>query len=164
VFLSSAIAAANEIYSISLVMDGSFEPPGDEINATVILVPGVRDAHIDVGAFLMPAKDGADVQTPISTKSEKNRDDAGKFRKRVPLITGGMPIEWKRLNDLPDVQGVERITFDRKIQVPYRDLDIPKGTHFLFYELRLVAGGHVEETAPTELSYVTVTDNVRKEM
>jgi esterase/lipase superfamily enzyme len=153
---------ANEIYSAELCMDGSALPPGDRIDIKVIVYPEVKDASIEVLAYLVSGEHN-EVQTMIKARGDtKNKDTEGYFRLSVPLLKAGkesIPSEAINFDEKAYLR-----TLTRSLIIPYAELNVPTGNHQIVYEVRMLVNDNLVDKMPTPLSILVVTEKVRKEM
>jgi esterase/lipase superfamily enzyme len=160
----SEATTLSEIYSMSLTMDGSVEPPGDRIDIATLLFARVQDAKIEVRAFTINQDDRRD-QKQVAATGKRNVDAEGNFLLSAVLRQSGESIKaTPATNEVDENAEPVAMRFDRALNIPYEDLAISQGEHFLGYDVRLVVDGHLVEIRPTVLTVVTVSDKVRTEM
>lgn len=154
------------IATANLLGDGSAAPPGDVVEVSIMLAPGIKDARVEVEAFLVTGEGNAD-QAPVDGKTDKYRRASGAFVATSVLAKDGIPEDPKVLSE-PDATPARDTTgasgFERRIVVPFKELDIPIGEHQFGYAVLLIADGEIVDVLPLPLSRLTVNDGVRKVM
>jgi esterase/lipase superfamily enzyme len=154
------------IATANLLAEGSAAPPGDVVEVSIMLAPGIKDARVEVEAFLVTGEGNAD-QAPVDGKTDKYRRASGAFVATSMLAKDGIP-EDPKVSSEPDAKPARDTTgasgFERRIVVPFKELDIPIGEHQFGYAVLLIADGELVDVLPLPLSRLTVTDGVRKIM
>lgn len=162
-FFHSDALRANEISSIDFRPDGSFDPPGDVLDVSIILLSDVNVAWIEVRAYLV-GKDQPDGQLPVQSNNPKTVDNENNLRLISELQRERKPIDANPPTDTTKLPESAFNSFTRRVVVPYSNLKVRPGKHRLGYEVRLVVDGKVQDASFTRLTTLTVTDNTRKTM
>ncbi len=154
------------IATANLRPDGSAAPPGDVVEVSIMLAPGIKDARVEVEAFLVTGEGNAD-QAPVDGKTGKYRRASGAFMATSVLAKDGVPEDPEAPSG-PDAKPTRDTTgasgFERRIVVPFKELDIPIGEHQFGYAVLLIADDELVDIRPLPLSRLTVTDGVREVM
>lgn len=170
VFSSAGLGRASEagrlctIATASLRLDGSAVPPGDVVDVGIMLASGIKDARVEVEAFLVTGERNAD-QTPVSGKTAKYRRDSGTFVTTSVLTKNGVPEDPAVSSDpaaKPPRDTSQASGYTRQMVIPFSELAIPLGEHRIGYAVLLVVDGELVDIRPLPLSGLTVTKGVRK--
>ena len=143
---------AGELVDVSLVPDGSADPPGDRIDVSLMLEAGDSAAKLQVRALLVTPDTEEGVTRIKAREGSNNRDVAGNFE--LSQLVGKPPPAY----------GQPGVALTIPVVIPYKDLAIEPGDYKLGYEVRLLAGGKVAATMPTRVTELTVTDQTREQM
>lgn len=144
--------AGGELVEVSLVPDGSADPPGDRIDVSLVLEAGDSAAKVQVRALLVTPDNEEGVARVKAREGSNNRDAAGHFE--LSQLVGRPPPPF----------GQPGLALTVPVVIPYKDLAVEPGDYLLGYEVRLIAGGKVAATMPTRLTMLTVTDQTREQM
>src|SRR5688572_9979378 len=87
VLFGRAPVEAATLLSLELVPDGSTQPPGDRIDASVLLLPGEDEVTLEARAFAR--LEGQDRVVPVPSKEEGSRDAQGNLLIRSTLRREG---------------------------------------------------------------------------
>jgi esterase/lipase superfamily enzyme len=156
--ISVSLVLGNEVISVELVPDGSGDPPGDRLDVSVVLYREVRNAQLEVAAYIVKGERN-EAQEPVPSKSETNVDRKGNFRLINSLRTRGEDI------DPVPTDGERLITrFDRRLVVPYRDLRLEKGEYSLGYVVTLKVDEGPVDAFATSLTRLIVSDETRRQL
>jgi len=163
IFLTSLIGAQEPelpdpivgLTDLTLVMDGSSDPPGDRLD---IRVADVRHQgqigepvtlHFQVRAYrITNSNDDSDVvATPVEAAGERNRDEQGRFR----------------IDSYVDMTA-DNPMLEHRLVVPYADLELPFGRHRIGYEVSCYHREVPQWITATRQTGVAVTDGTRTSM
>lgn len=123
-----------------LVPDGSAEPAGDRIDFAVQFEQGESSIELTVRGFRVDGKQNTNV-TFLGAASKNG------------------------ILHLQEIISVGTAAVTRgSIVIPYGDLQLPPGTHFIAYEIIGKANGKVVFVRPTALTQLVVSTNVRRQM
>jgi len=126
------------LVDLALVLDGSIEPPGDEIRVKLHREPS-DDIEIEVRAYVVSGENRERIE-PVKAGRDANRDANGYFALQRAV---------QAPNDRGDVM--------EKLSIPYEDLDLPEGRHLIGYEVIVASKGEPTVARATPLSRVMVT-------
>jgi esterase/lipase superfamily enzyme len=142
--LPLAPLGAAEIRSLTVIHDGSVQPPGFKLEATLKFAPNERDVELSLRVMRVVA-DQPLVFEPVASVTDSNRDDAGKYLQR---LTAGAPAATSTASRLVTVEAV----------VAYRDLALPRGDQRLVFQFSVVKDGVAATTATSDVITLTVSD------
>ncbi|MDX1946947.1 MAG: alpha/beta fold hydrolase [Pirellulaceae bacterium] len=137
----AASAGAAEILSLSPIHDGSADPPGFRLEASVALLAAENPGEFRV-RVLRITRDEPLALAPVRSKLPAGGDF--KFSVPVRVPPAGDSAQ-------PRIATLEAI-------VPYRDLDLPRGDHRLIFEIALSGEGFLPLIAKSDTLAITVSD------
>lgn len=148
VLLSAGTAADGAtLLGVTLVPDGSANPPGDRLEIVLETAADEKPLAIEVRAYLSSTRPG-EAAIPVKSKDAEHRGENGRFLLR------------REVAPRPAGQAVGPLA----VVVPYAALDVPPGAHQLAYEVRGVRGASVLFVQPTEYTSLLITTTPRTAM
>ena len=143
---SIGVSHAATLVNLELFPDSSVEPPGDRLDISVFLLPGEDKITFEVRAYRIAKKDASRIER-IRARGIRNRAADGAF-----LLTKQLrAAESSRLSV-------------NSLVVPYKDLDLPEGTHRIAYEIRGTCQGKTAFVQATRVTELMLTSQPRREV
>lgn len=150
-------AIGASLLKMSLVLDGSADPPGDRLDFKVLFEKEEAELLIEIRPFLLrggrPKPGEPDVEPQQLEPQGRAELDA----------TGKAVIRYLLRRTEKDGELSKASLSARSVAIPFAALKIPFGIHRLCYEVRLLSRGVVQHVQPTPLTFVQITEQPRLE-
>jgi hypothetical protein len=140
-------SGAAEILALTVIHDGSIDPPGFKVEATLRFPPEQQEAALEVAVARLTKADPPDLE-PVKSKSDKLRDAEGNYLQQTPIKVELAPGKMSRL-----------VTTD--LVIAYRDLALDPGEHQIAVQARLSGPGFQPVLAISDLVRVSVSKATR---
>jgi hypothetical protein len=134
-------ASAAEIVAISVIHDGSIDPPGLKVEVTLRFPPEQREAALELAVARLTRADPVELE-PVRSRSEALRDKDGNYRQSAALKLESMP-------------GMRPGLATYKLVIAYGDLALAPGEHQIAVQARLSGPGFKPVLAISDLVRVT---------
>jgi hypothetical protein len=135
-------ANAAEIVAITVIDDGSIEPPGFKVEVTLRFPPEQREAALELAVARLTRADPVELE-PVKSRSDTLRDKDGNYRQAAAL----------KLESIP---GTRPGLATYKLVIAYRDLALAPGEHKIAVQARLSGPGIRPVLAISDLTRVTI--------
>lgn len=138
-FLLPLSAGAAEILAITVIHDGSIDPPGFKVEVTMRFPAEQREATLELAVARMTRPDPLELE-PVKSRNGALRDKDGNYRQVAALKLGPRP-------------GLAT----QELVIAYRDLALAPGEHKIAVQARLSGPGFRPVLAISDLAPVKVT-------
>jgi hypothetical protein len=138
-----APALSATLVKLDVIADGSLQPPGDLVAASLLLFPGEQKITLELRAFVKRGEAGGEIAA-VASGDDAHRDGQGRWLARV---TVERPKEGNAV--------------DARIVVPFASLKLAPGNYELAYELRGLRDGRIDFARATPMTPLFVSTRTR---
>jgi esterase/lipase superfamily enzyme len=140
-------ASGAEILGLTVIHDGSIDPPGFKVEATLRFSPEEREATLEVAVARLIKADPPELEA-VKSASDKLRDADGNYWQQTAVQVEPAPRNMSRL-------------LTKDLVIAYGDLALDPGEHQLAIQARLSGQGFEPVLAISDLVKVTISKTSR---